>query len=168
MLQLGLLVVGLAQIPLMVFVVDVYHRLRRGVDVAAQWLTTLFLAGGLMVVAAWLVHVYTWIGLTNIGDFGQDVQVAKAVNALVMDSLGIIVPGVVVMTVAAAAVSFRFRALPRWSGSVALVALLTAPMYWVPVWLLWVLAASVVLLVNPNAAGVRDDGSLATTAAAPS
>jgi len=57
------------------------------------------------------------------------------------------------MTAAAAAASLGFRASPRGLGVVALVAFaVNLVAYWVPVWLLWILATSTVLLIRPDIA----------------
>lgn len=80
-------------------------------------------------------------------------QTARAVHALSNDSLGAIIPGVAVMTAAAAAASLGFRALPRGLGVFSLVAFaVNLAVYWIPVSVLWILATATVLLIRPDSA----------------
>ena len=143
---------GLAAL-LTVFVADLFERLRGALPDSARWLSTAFLAGGLLFAGGLVFSAAMGYGASIIGDFGEDVQTARAVHTLSTDSFGAIIPGVAVMTAAAAAASLGFRALPRWLGVIALVAFaVNLAAYFVPVWVLWILATSTVLLIRPDVA----------------
>ncbi len=137
---------------LAVFVADLHERLARAVPSASRWLVTTLSAGGLLLGAGFLVTAALTLGATTISTFGDDVQVARALHAVSNNAMVSIIPGVTLLTAAAAALSFRFQALPRWLGGVAIVALLAnVAAYWLSVWILWVLGTSIVLLVDPEA-----------------
>jgi len=143
---------GLA-VLLTVFVADLFERLRGALPDSARWLSTAFLAGGLLFAGGLVLSAALGYGASFIHDFGEDVQTARAVHALSTDSLGAIIPGVAVMTAAAAAASLGFRALPRGLGVFALMAfVVNLVAFWIPVSVLWVLATSTVLLIRPDVA----------------
>ena len=147
LIQLGFAVL------LLIFVADLFERLRGALPDSARWLSTAFLAGGLLFAGGLVLSAALGYGASSIHDFGEDVQTARALHALSTESLGAIIPGVAVMTTAAAAASLGFRALPRWLGVFALVAFaVNLAAYWTPVWMLWILATSTVLLIRPDSA----------------
>lgn len=149
--EMSVIKLGLAAL-LMIFVADLFERLRGSLPDAARWLSTAFLAGGLLFAVGLVLSATLGYGASSIHDFGEDVQTARALHALSTDALGAIIPGVAVMTATAAAASLGFRALPRWLGVFALVAFaINLAAYWIPVWVLWVLATSTVLLIRPDA-----------------
>ncbi len=136
---------------LMIFVADLFEWLRGALPDSARWLSTAFLAGGLLFAGGLVLSAALGYGASRIHDFGEDVQTARAVHALSTDALGAIIPGVAVLTAAAAAASLGFRALPRGLGVFALVAFaFNLAAYWVPAWALWILATSTVLLIRPD------------------
>ena len=143
---------GFAVVFFVVFLSDLHQRYRQAIPETSRWLATTFLAGGLLVAAGVLIHGALQAGAWAIADFGDNVQAAVALHAVTANAGIVAVPGLVLLTGAAATASFRFRALPRWLGVLAVIALLVAIVqYWVPVWLLWALGAAIVLLVNPRA-----------------
>lgn len=148
----SVLTLGLAAL-LVIFVADVFERLRGALPDAARWLSTAFLAGGLLLAGGLVLTAVLGYGASIINDFGEDVQTARALHALSTDSLGAIIPGVAVMTATAGAASLGFRALPRGLGVLAVVVFaLNLAAYWVPIWMLWILATSTVLLIRPDSA----------------
>ncbi len=143
---------GLAAL-LVIFVADLFERLRGALPGPARWLSTALLTSGLLLAGGLVLSATLGYGASAIGDLGEDVQTARALHALSNVSFGAIIPGVAVMTAAAAAASLGFRASPRGLGVVALVAFaVNLVAYWVPVWLLWILATSTVLLIRPDIA----------------
>jgi hypothetical protein len=143
---------GLAAL-LTIFVANLFERLRGALPDPARWLSTAFLAGGLLFAGGLTLSATLGYGASTIHDFGGDVQTARALHALSTDSLGAIIPGVAVMTATAAAASLGFRALPRWLGVLAVVVFaVNLAAYWIPVWALWILATSTVLLIRPDLA----------------
>ena len=147
LIQLGFAVL------LLIFVADLFERLRGALPDSARWLSTAFLAGGLLFAGGLVLSAALGYGASSIHDFGEDVQTARALHALSTESLGAIIPGVAVMTTAAAAASLGFRALPRWLGVFALVVFaVNLAAYWTPVWMLWILATSTLLLIRPDSA----------------
>jgi len=152
LIQLGFAVL------LLIFVADLFERLRGALPDSARWLSTAFLAGGLLFAGGLVLSAALGYGASSIHDFGEDVQTARALHALSTESLGAIIPGVAVMTTAAAAASLGFRALPRWLGVFALVAFaVNLAAYWTPVWMLWILATSTLLLIRPDSAPLPAD-----------
>lgn len=152
LIQLGFAVL------LLIFVADLFERLRGALPDSARWLSTAFLAGGLLFAGGLVLSAALGYGASSIHDFGEDVQTARALHALSTESLGAIIPGVAVMTTAAAAASLGFRALPRWLGVFALVAFaVNLAAYWTPVWMLWILATSTLLLIRPDSARLPAD-----------
>lgn len=145
---------GVAMVFLVLFLADVHDRVLVGAGSTGRWVATTFLVGGVLTIVALLVQIFIWVSWSVAGDAGDDAQVAKVLFTLGWNGLVVIVPGLVAMTGAAAVASLRFGVLPAWVGVVALLAALVAVVaYWIPVWLLWVLAAAVVLLVDPRRAG---------------
>ena len=149
---MSLIQLGFAAL-LLIFIADLFERLRGALPDPARWLSTAFLAGGLLFAGGLLLSAALGYGASTIHDFGEDVQTARALHALSNDALGAIIPGVAVMTATAAAASLGFRALPRWLGVLALVVFaVNLAAYWVPVWMLWIVATSTVLLIRPDIA----------------
>lgn len=135
------------------FLGDMHHRLQAGADERSRWIATVFLAGGLTLVAALLIQGFVGLVQITIVDFGDDAQVARTLLALSWVGFGVVIPGVATMTSAAAVLSLRFGALPTAVGVLAVLAFVaTWLLYWVPVWVLWVLVTALVLLVRPGAA----------------
>ena len=147
---MSLIKLGFAAL-LMIFVADLFERLRGALPDSARWLSTAFLAGGLLFAGGLVLSATLGYSASSIHNFGEDVQTARAVHALSTDSLGATIPGVAAMTAAAAAASLAFRALPRWLGIFALVTFaINLAAYWIPVSMLWILATSTVLLIRPD------------------
>ena len=135
------------------FLADLHHRLQRCAEERRRWIATVFLAGGLTLVAALLIQGFVGLVQITIVDFGEDAQVARTLLSLSWVGFGVVIPGVAAMTSAAAVLSLRFGALPTPVGVLAALAFVaTFAMYWVPVWLLWVAVTAAVLLVRPGPA----------------
>ncbi len=150
--EMSVIRLGLAAL-LLLFVADLFERLRGALPESARWLSIAFLAGGLLFASGLVLSAALGYGASSIHDFGEDLQTARALHALSTDSLGAIIPGVALMTATAAAASLAFRALPRWLGIRALAAFaIDLAAYWVPIWALWTLATSLTLLVRPDTA----------------
>ncbi len=152
--EMSVIRLGLAAL-LMLFVADLFERLRGALPESARWLSIAFLAGGLLFASGLVLSATLGYGASSIYDFGEDLQTARALHAMSTDSLGATIPGVAVMTATAAAASLGFRALPRWLGIFALAAFaVNLAAYWVPIWALWILATSITLLVRPDIASM--------------
>jgi hypothetical protein len=133
------------------FLGDLHHRLQARADERSRWVATVFLAGGLALVAALLIQGFVGLVQITIVDFGDDAQVARTLLSLSWIGFGVVIPGVAAMTSAAAVSTLRSGALPTAVGVLAAVACVaTFVLYWVPVWLLWVFVTGLVLLVRPK------------------
>ncbi len=135
------------------FLSHVRDRFRR-VTEEGDWLVAVFWAGGVLSAAAFLMQGLVQAAQFSIDDYGGDVQAAKALLALGWNSALLMGPPVALMTGAAAVVILRFGLLPKWLGWAAVVAFaaaIVAP--WIPVFALWVLLVSIVLLVEGRRPG---------------
>jgi len=131
---------------LLVFVGHLRNRLREG---GAGWAADGFLAGGVAVVAGWLVLIGVQMAGAVAGENGHS-EVAQAANDFLWNSMFLFSPGLLAVGIAVAAASFISRTLPIWLGVFGVVVALgsLAPWLGVFVFVLWVLAASIVELIG--------------------
>ena len=141
---------GASTLLFVVFLADLHQRVRRAVGDDGGWLATTMLAGGILLVVAYLVTLVVWIGQGVAVHYeAPDPVVVATLYTLAWNSLAVSIPGILAMTGAAAVASLRYRALPTWLGGLAVLAFVAGFVtYWVPVWLLWVLATASTLLVR--------------------
>jgi hypothetical protein len=159
--ELAFLFFGLATFFFIWFLSHLRDRFRRAGD-EGDWLVSVFWAGGLLSVAVLLMQGLVLAAQFSIDNYGRDVQAAKALSALEWNFALLLGPPVAAMMGAAAVVVLRFGVLPKWLGwlaALAFVAAIVAP--WVPLFAVWVLLVSIVLLVERKGVSPR-----ATTATA--
>lgn len=146
---------GLAIFFFVWFLSHLRDRFRR-VGEEGDWLVSVFWAGGLLFAAVFLMQGLVQAAQFSIDDYGADAQAAKALFALGWNSALILSPPVAAMTGAAAVVTLRFGVLPRWLGWLSVLAFVAAiAMPWIPVFALWVLLVSIVLIVERRREQVR-------------
>lgn len=112
------------------------------------WLVSVFWAGGLAFVAAYLIQGFAQQALFVIDDYSKDPVMAKTLYALGWNSLLLLAPGILAMAAAAAILTLRHRVLPIWLGVLSILVFLGAVFPWIPLFPLWVLLTSIVLLVR--------------------
>ena len=153
-----------------VFLADLQQRLADRTGPAGRWVGGAVLAGGLLVIVGIMMQALLWAGLrTVVGHGVEEPAVAVTLFALTWEGPVTMLPGIVVMTVATAVASLRYRALPIWLGVLAAVAFVVALVaYWVPIWLVWVAATAVALLVAPSRPGDRAAREASVGVTAPS
>jgi hypothetical protein len=115
----------------------------------ASWIVSTFWAGGLLFAASLLLQGLVQLAQSSISDYGNDVVVAKALFALGAEAPSLTLAPMAAMTGAAGLIILRFKVLPKWIGwlSIAVfVGAFVAPL--VPLFALWVLSVSVVVLIE--------------------
>lgn len=166
---LGTALIALAGAAFLVFLADLYRRLR---STGTDGMPTLALGGGLLYVGMLFVAGALWTGYANAGGGpleGNPDGLAESVTlARVLPGMGwgvLLVYGLVAAAVMIAATSVaagRNGALPRGAvlGGFVVAPLLLAGFAWVPQFLvpLWVFAVALPLLRSPApaAAGRRE------------
>jgi hypothetical protein len=146
--ELAFVFFGLATFFFIWFLSHLRDRFRRVGD-EGDWLVSVFWAGGILSVAVFLIQGLVQAAQFSIGDYGGDVQAAKALFALEWNSAMLLGPPVAAMMGAAAVVVLRFGVLPKWLGWVAALTFVTAIVApWIPLFAVWVLLVSIVLLVE--------------------
>lgn len=130
---------------LLLFLGHFRHRMREG---GAGWAADGFLAGGIVVVAAWAVTTGVQLAGGVAGQSGH-AEVAQGAIDFLWNSSLLFSPGLLAVGVAAAAASFVSGAIPKWLGVFAVVVALGALAPWigVVVFVAWVLAASIAELI---------------------
>ena len=131
---------------LLVFIGDLRARLR---DRGADWAGSVFAAGGVALIAAVLVFVAAELTGAEAGDQGQG-DVAQAVVYFNWNGVWLFSPGLLAIGVGVAVASFSFRALPIWLGVFGVLVGVSALAPWVgvPLFGIWVLAASISEIVS--------------------
>lgn len=140
MLGVGLLVVFLGHLR---------TRFREG---GAGWAADGFLAGGVVMASAWIVLVGVQLAGGVAGD-SEHAEVAQGAIDFLWEGSFLYSPGLLATGIAAAVASFACRVLPTWLGVFAVVVALGALAPWVGVFVfvLWILAASIVELRRASA-----------------
>jgi hypothetical protein len=146
-IQLSFFLFGLALFFFLVFLGFVRDYFSR-VSPEGTWLVSVFWAGALAYVAAFLVQGFAQQALFVIDDYRRDPVMAKTLYGLGWNSLWLLSPGILAMAGAATILTFRHRVLPLWLGVFSILAFLSALLPWIPLLPLWVLLTSIVLLVR--------------------
>ena len=151
---------------LIVFAARLWARLRRA-EGSPGWLSMAALAGFILGIAASLTDKIAFAALATQAGHGLEVPEAITLRDVTMVSanLGFLYLGILFLG-CAAAVGLRARAFPRWlswggaaTAAVNLVSILVPPTVALPrlgfpLLFLWLLAASLVLLIRPETPAV--------------
>ncbi len=131
---------------LLVFVGHLRTKFRDG---GAGWASDGFLAGGVILASAWVVLTGVELAGGVAGEHGH-AEVAQGALDFIWEGVYIFSPGLLAVGIAAAVVSFTYRTLPVWLGVFGVVVALGALAPWVGifVFVLWVLAASIVEFIE--------------------
>lgn len=108
-----------------------------------------FLAGGVALASAFIVITGVQLAGRVAGENGH-AEVAQGASDFLWESVFLFSPGLLALGVTAAIVSFSYRVLPTWLGAFAVVVVLGALAPWIGilVFIAWVLAASIVELIQ--------------------
>ena len=131
---------------LLVFLGHLRTNFRNG---GSGWAADGFLAGGVALASAWIVLVGAQLAGGLAGESGHT-EVAQGAIDFFWNSAFLFIPGLLAVGITAAVASFTTRALPIWLGVFAVVVTLGALVPWIGifVFILWVLAASIVELIG--------------------
>lgn len=142
---------------LLIFLGHLRTKLRDG---GAGWAADSFLAGGVMLAGAMIVFVGVEIVGAEAGDYGHTEVAQGAADFLWSGSL-IFSPGLLAVGIAAAVASFSYRILPIWLGGFAVLVALGALAPWmgILIFIVWILAASIVELIRMSQLETTADGS---------
>jgi uncharacterized membrane protein YkvI len=146
-IQLSFILFGVALFFLLVFLGYLRDYFGR-VSAEGTWLVSVFWAGALAYVAAFLIQGFAQQALFVIDDYRRDPVMAKTLYSLGWNSLLLLSPGILAMAGAAAILTFRHRVLPMWLGALSILVFIGAAFPWIPLFPLWVLLTSIVLLVR--------------------
>jgi len=140
---------GLSLAFFIFFLAHLRDRFRSAGEEGA-WLVSAFWAAGLLFAAAFLLQGFVQAAQFSIEHYGRDVQVAKALFALGWESILVMGPPLLVLGATTAMLVLRFKVLPRWLGALAVLVFLGGFVPWMgaPIFSLWVLLASLALLVE--------------------
>jgi hypothetical protein len=146
-IQLSFFLFGLALFFFLVFLGYLRDYFGR-VSPEGTWLISVFWAGALAYVAALLIQGFAQQATFVLDDYRRDPVMAKTLFALGWNSLWLLSPGILAMAGAATILTFRHRVLPMWLGVFSILAFLSALAPWIPLFPLWVLLTSIVLLAR--------------------
>ena len=118
-------------------------------DDGSGWAADGFFAGGVVLAGAWIVLTGVQLMAGVAGDSGH-AEVAQGAIDFLWNSVYMFTPGLLAVGIAAAAVSFTHRTLPLWLGVFAVLVALGALAPWIGVFIfvVWVLATSIVELIR--------------------
>jgi hypothetical protein len=119
-----------------------------------------FLAGGVVLAGAMIVFIGVQVAGATAGDHGHT-EVAQGALDFIWDGILIFSPGLLAVGIAAAVASFTYRILPIWLGVFAVLVALGALVPWLGifVFVVWVLAASIVELISASRPEITTDAS---------
>ena len=131
---------------LLVFLGHLRTKFRDG---GVGWAADGFLAGGIALASAWIVVTGVQLAGGVAGENGHT-EVAQSALDFLWNSAYLFTPGLFAIGITAAAASFSNQAIPNWLGVFGVVVALGAVAPWIGVFvfMLWVLAASIVELIG--------------------
>ena len=144
------------------------HLRARFNEQGAGWAGSVLSAGGVVLVGAVLIAVSAQLIGAEAADQGH-VEVAQGVIDFTWNAAWLFTPGLLAFGVGAAAASFSQRVLPVWLGVFAVLVALSAIAPWIglPLFVLWVLAASIDELIRlirgPSTPGTLDTEASSST-----
>ncbi len=129
-------------------------------DGGAGWAADSFLAGGVTLAGAMIDFAGVEQVGAEAGDYGHT-EVAQGAADFLWSGTLIFSPGLVAVGIAAAAASFTYRILPIWLGVFAVLVALSALVPWIGIliFVVWVLAASIVELISASRPETASDVS---------
>jgi hypothetical protein len=133
---------------LLIFVAHMRTKFR---DAGAGSAADGFLAGGIALAGAFIAVTGVQLAGRVAGENGH-AEVAQGANDFLWESVFLFTPGLLVLGITAAIVSFSSRVLPTWLGVFALLVAVGALAPWMGIFVLiaWVLAASIVELIQKS------------------
>ncbi len=163
-IQSAALLMSLGLGLLLIFVGHLRARMREG---GAGWAADGFLAGGVAVVGGWMLLTSVQLAGATAAGVGH-AEVAKGAIDFLWNGTILFSPGLLAIGITAAAASFLSRALPIWLGVSAVIVALGALAPWlgIVVFLVWILAASLVELVRAFRPSVPVDAEQQVSATA--
>ena len=131
---------------LLVFLGHLRTKFRDG---GAGWAADGFLAGGVVLASAWIVLLGVQLAGGVAGERGH-AEVAQGALDFLWNGVFLFSPGLLAVGITAAVASFAYRTLPIWLGVLAVVVALGALAPWIGIFifLLWVLATSIVEFIR--------------------
>lgn len=137
------------------------HLRARFHEQGAGWAGSVLSSGGVVLVGAVLIVVGAQLTGAEAADQGH-VEVAQGVVDFTWNAAWLFSPGLLALGVGAATASFSQRVLPVWLGVFGVLVALSAIAPWIglPLFVLWVLAASIDELIRvirePSTQGTLD------------
>ena len=127
-------------------------------DGGAGWAADGFLAGGVVLASSWILLVGIQLAGGVAGEHGH-AEVAQGALDFFWEGTFLFSPGLLAVGIAAAAASFAYRTLPIWLGVLAVVVTLGALAPWIGIiiFVLWVLATSIVEIIRALRPAVAAD-----------
>ena len=115
-----------------------------------SWLADVFYGGAMLVVVAIFAFATLDLAMDALDDPRSNPEIAKTLFVMEWNAVWLFAPGVIAAAAAAAAMSIRFGALPRWLGWLAVLVALTGLMPWIGalVFIGWIGIVSVTLVVQ--------------------
>jgi hypothetical protein len=131
------------------FLVYIGHLRARFHEQGAGWAGSVMSAGGVVLVGAALIAVGAQLTGAEAADQGH-VEVAQGVVDFTWNAAWLFTPGLLALGIGAATASFSQRVLPVWLGVFGVLIALSAIAPWIglPLFGLWVLAASIDELIR--------------------
>lgn len=144
------------------FIAYLHGRLREA-EGEQGWLASVTLGGGLVAAAVFLLGASMGFASSELSSYGADAQVAKTFFVWGWNAANIAAPPMIALVAATTVLALRLGLFPRWFRwfGVAWTALLAMALLanmaglGSMLSLVWVLAASLVLLIRPQALAPR-------------
>lgn len=160
--RLGAYLVLIGVFFLFWFIAYLHGRLREA-EGEHGWFASVALGGGLVAAAVFLLGASMGFASSELPSYGADTQVAKTFFVWGWNLANIAAPPMIALVAATTVLALRLGLFPRWFRgfgvvwTVLLAVALLANMAGLGTMLslVWVLAASLVLLIRPQALAVR-------------
>ncbi len=139
------------------------HLRTRFYENGAGWAGNVFAAGGVAVVGGLLIFIAADLTGAEAGQQGH-AEVAQGFVDFNWNGVWLFSPGLLAVGIAVAVASFSDHVLPAWLGALGVLLAVSAIAPWIglPIFMLWVVAASVHELVSV----IRDRGATQSSDAA--